>query len=159
MRINFQRLVKRLTKEELNVAARTSYAFWYVELHGQGCVSPELLERAALREARRHLVASNGDVAKSLERLQDVCHHRQVGGRGKGVRGKLRFCMKPLIIAATCLDYSRSTSWMCSAAVSRLTTMLAPLRKQTQPFQREPPPCEPRRNFENWYPSTYADKQ
>jgi hypothetical protein len=71
-------MVEDLEDEEVELAAHASYAFWYLEQQSDSCPPPALKKHAALKEARRHLVASNGDVSKALLRLQEACQYRKV---------------------------------------------------------------------------------
>lgn len=71
-------MVGELDEEELRLAAQASYAFWYLEQESDSCPPLVMEKQAALKEARRHLVASSGDVSKALQRLQDACQYRKV---------------------------------------------------------------------------------
>jgi hypothetical protein len=77
-------MVEKLTEQELEAAAKTSYAYWYLEEYntiGSSPPSSSLQNAAAMREARRHLVASRGDAGKALERLKEVIRYRMVGSK------------------------------------------------------------------------------
>jgi hypothetical protein len=79
-------MVEKLTEQELEAAAKTSYAYWYyleeyTTLGSRPPSSSSLQNAAAMREARRHLVASKGNVGKALERLKEVIHYRMVGSK------------------------------------------------------------------------------
>lgn len=70
-------MVDELTKEEQEIAARTSYAYWFAsELKQAGCPSDEVRLKMAMREARRHLVGE-GDFDKALAALRASCAYRK----------------------------------------------------------------------------------
>ena len=71
------RMVNQLTPEEQEIAARTSHAYWLASLTDKD-LSTETRKRAAKKEARRHLVAENGNFDSALKRLRDTCHFRKV---------------------------------------------------------------------------------
>jgi hypothetical protein len=73
-----QMILGQLTEEEVHVAASTSYAYWYLKQKGSVSPPTSLQTSSAMREVRRHLVASNGNVRKALDRLQEVCQYRKV---------------------------------------------------------------------------------
>ena len=76
-----QTIIGQLTEVEIEVAARTSYAYWFLEQQQQNdnrsCPSESRQNKSALREARRHLIAANGNEAKALDRLKEACQFRQ----------------------------------------------------------------------------------
>ena len=49
-----------------------------MEQHDNTCPPPVLKKLSAIKEVRRHLVASNGDVVKALDRLKETCRYRKV---------------------------------------------------------------------------------
>ena len=80
----------------MNIAARTSYAYWHLEerhqqklkrfssssshhhhQQQQQHLSSELQRRSALREIQRHLKAVDGHLVKAIERIKDVCQYRK----------------------------------------------------------------------------------
>jgi hypothetical protein len=71
-------ILGELTEEEVQLAASTSYAYWYLDQTGSISPPTSLQTSSAMREVRRHLVASNGNVRKALDRLQEVCQYRKV---------------------------------------------------------------------------------
>lgn len=71
-------MVNELTKEEQELAARTSYAYWVAsELKQAGCPSEDIRIRMAMREARRHLVGEQY-YDKGLVALRECCAYRKV---------------------------------------------------------------------------------
>jgi hypothetical protein len=70
--------IDSLNAEEQHLAARTSYAYWYLEEETDSPPSADMQRLAALREVRRHLVASDGDLKKTIERVKTVCEYRKV---------------------------------------------------------------------------------
>lgn len=76
-----QRLVDALSEEDLEVAARTSYAYWYASKNitqNDYCLSPTIRNNMAMKEARRHLVGGKGDFHLALTTLQSSLEHRKV---------------------------------------------------------------------------------
>ena len=85
-------MVHDLTTDQVRMAARTSYAYWVLEAQQQQAntstttttTAKSLAEmdsirlRMAMMEAKRHLVAMNGNVAKAFERFQETCQYRLV---------------------------------------------------------------------------------
>ena len=94
-------MVESLTADEQKAAARTSYAYWYLEREGkrngqQGGSSSSCNTsindddndefdfdvatrmKMAMKEARRHLRAENNDFDTALHRLQETCQYRMV---------------------------------------------------------------------------------
>jgi len=81
--------VEALSEEEEQLAAYTSFAYWYTEQQQllllqweNSCLlSLSAMKRqSAMKEARRHWIASGGDFTKALDRLKDSCRYRKVSG-------------------------------------------------------------------------------
>lgn len=71
-------MVNELTKEEQEIAARTSYAYWVAsESKHAGCPSDDIRVKMAMREARRHLVGERC-FDKGLAALRASCEFRKV---------------------------------------------------------------------------------
>ena len=77
-----QLLVNELSDEDQEVAARTSYAYWYAAttMHKtvKDCLSPNIRRNMAMKEARRHLVGRGGDYDGALAGLQGSVDYRKV---------------------------------------------------------------------------------
>jgi hypothetical protein len=76
-----QRLVDALSEQDLEVAARTSYAYWYASknrIHNDFCLSPTIRNNMAMKEARRHLIGGKGDYSLALITLQSSLEYRKV---------------------------------------------------------------------------------
>ena len=73
-----------LSLEEQELAACTSYAYWFFQTYydvnpSEEKTSSELLRiRMAMREARRHLVGASLDEEAALDRLRSCLQHRKV---------------------------------------------------------------------------------
>lgn len=72
-----ERMVSELTPEEQEIAARTSHAYWLASLNDKH-ITTDARKRAAKKEARRHLVAENGNFDSAMTRLRATCHFRKV---------------------------------------------------------------------------------
>lgn len=74
-------MVEELSEEEQDLAACTSYAYWFCkQYYCEGLASPpeELRLRMAMREARRHLVGESHDETNALDRLRSCLQYRKV---------------------------------------------------------------------------------
>jgi hypothetical protein len=71
--------VEALTKDQIQMAAQTSYAYWHLERTQQ--LPPggedEFQMKLAMREARRHLASVAGNFHKALSRLQEASDYRR----------------------------------------------------------------------------------
>ena len=73
-------MVETLTPEEQRTAACTSYAYWYALTYFAEEDKPSLAValQMAMKEARRHLVASLDDEELATEKLKSCCQFREV---------------------------------------------------------------------------------
>ena len=83
--------MEALTESEVATAARTSFAYWYLdeETHSSNSNSKESCDdsanntsdiirfKMAMKEARRHLIAEKYNYDSALTRLQESCAYRQ----------------------------------------------------------------------------------
>lgn len=79
--------MEALTESELSTAARTSYAYWYLDEETNNNNDKRSCEddssnirmriMMAMKEARRHLIAEKYDYDSALTRLQESCAYRQ----------------------------------------------------------------------------------
>lgn len=105
-----QRLVQDLTEVERVEAARTSYAFWFLERTKQ-CPSYETQLQMAAREARRHLAAVEGNYPKALQRLQEACNYRMVRGFILLHEWNRRQCFLTTSPKTFSLPFKRNMNW------------------------------------------------
>ncbi|KAI2488944.1 CRAL/TRIO domain containing protein [Fragilaria crotonensis] len=77
-----QRLVDALSEEDREIAARTSYAYWYASRRGPNdhCLTPTIRNNMAKKEARRHLVGKGGDENLARKTLQASLEYRKEYG-------------------------------------------------------------------------------
>ncbi len=75
-----QRLVDALSEEDREIAARTSYAYWYASIRepNERCLTPTIRNNMAKKEARRHLVGKGGDEDLARKTLQASLEYRKV---------------------------------------------------------------------------------
>lgn len=74
-----QRMVESLTPEYRRTASYTSYAYWYALTYFEGDDKPckEVALQAAMKEARRHLVACGNEEEIATGRLRECCQFRE----------------------------------------------------------------------------------
>jgi hypothetical protein len=65
-------LIAELTEEELEVAARTSYMYWVATTAYPTIVTPEIRQKSAMKEARRHFVSEDFEYNKALLSLRQT---------------------------------------------------------------------------------------
>lgn len=70
-------LVEKLGEDEQETAALTSYAYSIAASSEQTCPSPEIRLKMAMRFARRHLVAENGDAELALSKMKSTLEWRK----------------------------------------------------------------------------------
>lgn len=74
-----QRLVESLSSEEQEIAACTSYAYWFAQTYHQDqSPADDIRLRMAMREARRHLVKARHNETNALTHLCAGIQYRKV---------------------------------------------------------------------------------
>lgn len=95
-----QIITKELTVEEQEIAACTSYAYWWTvvqKCNSRGCTTPHTITttlsastsaeeeesserriRMAMKEARRHWVGCDGNYELTVQSLREMCRFRKV---------------------------------------------------------------------------------
>lgn len=71
-------MIEDLTDEEQELAARTSYTYWFASQVMSRPSDERVRTQMAMREARRHLVGERNDYKKGLAALRKSCMYRKV---------------------------------------------------------------------------------
>lgn len=72
-----RKLIEALDEDEIELAARTTYAYWYLQTCLGEKPSKEMRLKTAMKEARRYL-ASEGNYKDALEKMRESCQFRKV---------------------------------------------------------------------------------